>query len=552
MSSSEAVVAPRSVVHAARQQPPDSTVALPDDEPPLSALPVRRITHALWERTARVLPSATPLRARQRNLGLVTAALETAGIDYFAVPGRDDLTSVVGVALLDRDRACTALRRLCQETQGYVSVLHPPPPVRSTPSDGGDKTVWDAMEDPRILRMTWYWTEPTERLILGPEHGCDVEFWRRDAGTRLVSPRPNRVTRIVPVGRSTATIAAQRFTRLADGSDITLPPVRSRPEFDNATPDSVDFPIDVVYTWVDGTDPAWQRRRAEASGKVYHEEAASDARYISRDELKYSLRSLYLYAPWVRHIYIVSDDQAPPWLNLAHPKVSVVDHRDIFTDPEVLPVYNSHAIESQLHHIDGLSQQFLYFNDDMFIGHPVTPQRFFDGNGLSRFFHADSHVPIGPITETDTPVDAACKNNRRLLRDMFGKTISQTFQHAPYALRRDVMADIEAQFPVEHARTASSRFRDLHDLSIPSSMQHYYGYFTGRAVAGSIRSVYIQLAVADLQQRLDRLLARRDAESFCLNDAYSTAEDLERQNAILLPFLESYFPVPSPYEIQPG
>ena len=82
--------------------------------------------------------------------------------------------------------------------------------------------------------------------------------------------------------------------------------------------DDVSFPIDAVYTWVDGADPVWRRRFDAAvaadSGHEYHDEARADNRYDSRDELRFSLRSLDMYAPWIRHIYLVTDGQVPAWL----------------------------------------------------------------------------------------------------------------------------------------------------------------------------------------------------------------------------------------------
>lgn len=141
----------------------------------------------------------------------------------------------------------------------------------------------------------------------------------------------------------------------------------------DALPEDVRFPIDVVYTWVDGNDPAWRRRRSAYDGG-YHAESANAARYISRDELRYSLRALEQNAPWVRHVHLVTDGQRPAWLNDSHPRLTVVDHSEIFADPAALPTFNSHAIESRLHHIKGLSEHFLYLNDDMFLGRPVTPQ----------------------------------------------------------------------------------------------------------------------------------------------------------------------------------
>jgi hypothetical protein len=313
-------------------------------------------------------------------------------------------------------------------------------------------------------------------------------------------------------------------------------------------PEEITFPIDVVYTWVDGADPAWQRRRAEITGATYHAEAASAARFINRDELRYSLRSLHLNAPWIRNIYIVTDDQVPSWLDSTRQNVRVVSHKEIFSDPAVLPVFNSHAIESQLHHIPGLAEHFIYFNDDMFIGRPLAPQAFFLANGLSKFFLSQGRVPMGPVSVDDTPVDVALKNNRRLIQQRFGVTITQVFQHVPYPLRRSVLAEIENEFPVEYATTMAARFRGLQDLSTVSNLHHYYAFHTARALPGSVKYGYIQLAVPDLAQRLARVLTRRDWDAFCLNDAYSTEAEMAAQHAVLQPFLDAYFPVPSPYE----
>ena len=109
-------------------------------------------------------------------------------------------------------------------------------------------------------------------------------------------------------------------------------------------------PVDIVYTWVDGADPGWRARMhgvmESADLRTTEPSALAESRFTSRDELKFSLRSLEYYASWANHIYIVTDDQVPDWLNTDHPKVSVVDHREIFADPTVLPVFNSHAIES--------------------------------------------------------------------------------------------------------------------------------------------------------------------------------------------------------------
>lgn len=91
---------------------------------------------------------------------------------------------------------------------------------------------------------------------------------------------------------------------------------------------------------------------------------------------RYSLRSLEKNAPWIRHIFIVTNGQVPTWLDTSNPKVSIVTHKEIFKNPKVLPTFSSPSIEMNLHHIRGLSDYFIYFNDDVFLGSPVTPSDF--------------------------------------------------------------------------------------------------------------------------------------------------------------------------------
>lgn len=308
-----------------------------------------------------------------------------------------------------------------------------------------------------------------------------------------------------------------------------------------------------MYTWVDGHDPEWARRRATCAGQAYHEEADNAARYLNRDELRYSLRSLDQYAPWVRTVYLVTDGQVPSWLNAGMPGIRVVSHKEIFDDPSLLPTFNSHAIESQLHHIDGLSEHFLYFNDDVFLGRPVVPQDFFLANGLTRFFPSPVLIPPGEPTESDVPVAAAGKNSRALVEATFGTVISQKMKHTPHALRRSVLYELETRFPAEHHATAGHRFRSLDDVSFVSSLHHYYAFHTARAVPAQVRYAYLDVSHPALATRLETLLARRDKQVFCLNDTVSGDQELDTQQTLLTTFLETYFPVPGPYELdRPG
>ncbi|CAI5735989.1 unnamed protein product [Hyaloperonospora brassicae] len=166
-------------------------------------------------------------------------------------------------------------------------------------------------------------------------------------------------------------------------------------------------PIDVVYTWVNGTDPRWKKEKefwhkhwiASLTGQplpVWGQEADvkgnddsnADNRFRDNEELRYSLRSLEKYAPWVRHIYVVTDGQIPSWLDIASPRISIVKHRDIFMDSGHLPVFSSPAIEWNLDNIPGLSDMFLYFNDDVFLGSPVRPEDFVSQAGVQKAYFA--------------------------------------------------------------------------------------------------------------------------------------------------------------------
>jgi hypothetical protein len=498
-------------------------------------------------RRVHVHDGLTVLGARERNLRITCAALQRAGIRYFLVPGVRDQGSAVGVPEEQRAETLRALRVLLTEEEGYVAAAVPAPRQSTQPLVGSKRSTWDKHGQALVLRLVWFRTEPLSRLYFSDSTSCDVEFWRTEGG-RLVAPSLNRVAGSVRADAPTTLVPVGQFSRLYARPVAGERELPTFAEFVYDQPEDITFPIDLVYTWVDASDPAWAARRAGVVGETYHEESASAARFLNRNELRYSLRSVHANAPWVRDVFVVTDGQRPAWL-ADTPGVQVVDHREIFRSPEVLPTYNSHAIESQLHRIDGLSDHFLYLNDDMFFGRPVTPQTFFLASGLTKVFMSPSRVPMGPVEEGDTPVDAACKNNRALLERRFGRLMSQTFQHTPYALRRDVLAEIETAFPEEHARTAASRFRSTGDLSVTSSLAHYWGLFSGRAVASSLAYSYTQLATPDLGERLTRLLHRRDQDTFCLNDAFSDESEITGQLAVLAPFLDAYFPVRGPYEL---
>ncbi|CAM9251979.1 unnamed protein product, partial [Ectocarpus fasciculatus] len=180
----------------------------------------------------------------------------------------------------------------------------------------------------------------------------------------------------------------------------------------NVRPGLAYDPIDVVYTWVNGSDPVWLKKmhhwrsmlhqpeiveaedlnatsgNATANETSTEEDTHSLNRYRDSNELKFSLRSLQMYAPWIHKIYIVTDNQVPNWLNTMDPRIQMVRHSDIFENASHLPVFSSPAIEAHLHRIPGLTKKFVYFNDDVMLGKSVLPEDFTSVSGVQKFYFA--------------------------------------------------------------------------------------------------------------------------------------------------------------------
>lgn len=150
--------------------------------------------------------------------------------------------------------------------------------------------------------------------------------------------------------------------------------------------------IDFVVTWLDSTDENWQRQYA------YYKERSTGrtepARFRNMDIFRYWFRAVEQYAPWVNKVFLVTNGTFPKWINEEHPKLVLVKHSDYIPE-EFLPTFNSNAIEVFLYRIPGLSEQFVYFNDDFFLNAPVFPETFFrDGLPCDNNAESLQNVPI--------------------------------------------------------------------------------------------------------------------------------------------------------------
>ena len=183
-------------------------------------------------------------------------------------------------------------------------------------------------------------------------------------------------------------------------------------------------PIDFVIIWVDGNDPKWRAVKNQYDPNPEAGEDDQEVRYRDWDNLQYWFRAVEKYTPWVRKIHFVTWGHLPSWLNVNHPKLHIVNHKDYIPE-EYLPTFNSHTIEMNLHRIKGLSEQFVYFNDDMFINKPMKPRDFFVHGKPCDTFAMDciyfGKGSAGPYNGNDMSVINTHFNKKEMLKKNFTK-----------------------------------------------------------------------------------------------------------------------------------
>ena len=226
-------------------------------------------------------------------------------------------------------------------------------------------------------------------------------------------------------------------------------------------PDTIDIDIDIdaVYTWVDSSDPEWLKEMQRF--KTTKTDDTRVQRFKNHDEILYSIRSIEAFAPWIRNIYIVtySKDKYPIWLNIDHPKVHIVPHSEIFKNPFDLPTFNSHSIEANLCNIPGLSDKFLYANDDTFFGKPVSKSDFIDEDGVLLIGRGHT------FEYSEIPGSAygkAWMKLFKLVKDEYGLGNTMTKQsHQIQILDKNILMNMH---PAEIEVTSASRFRSGDDI----------------------------------------------------------------------------------------
>lgn len=339
-----------------------------------------------------------------------------------------------------------------------------------------------------------------------------------------------------------------------------------------------DEPIDFVVTWVDGADKAWLAERnhyLQAEYGISVEEDNGEERYRDWDIFHFWFRSVEQYAPWVRNVYLVTWGHVPQWLKVDAPKLKIIKHED-FIPKEYLPVFSTIPIELNLHRIPGLSEHFVYFNDDMFLNCPVQPEDFFHGglplytavseplrNKNNDAFDHMQYATIGLINKVfrgklkDTIKRAPEKwfascygDSRKWNRLSFDADflLGMCFPHLGVPCRKSTMQKVWDHVPNELDVTCKNRFRTPKDIihQIFSLWEMMEGSFY------PVNRSYHGKHFWNVPQQIDIVvdsIKNKDSRMICINDSQIISkEDFEYSKEILLAAFTEAFPQKSSFE----
>ena len=305
--------------------------------------------------------------------------------------------------------------------------------------------------------------------------------------------------------------------------------------------------IDLVYAWVDSKDPEWRKNFAAARSRRGRDrgDAVAEGRFYSNDELRYSLRSVAMHAPWAGTIHIVSNCRPPAWLDAGHARLRWVPHEQIL-DVDCLPTFNSHAIEASLHLVPGVSEHFLYLNDDFFALDTLAPSDFVNENGTLNANLEPLAVVNSTLDEAAPDYLNAARNGAELLYRRHGYYPARLHKHAPYSLKRSLLEQIESEFADAVAATRRAQFRSLTDISVASFLAHHYGFVRREVAYAGYPAELVSSSDPFFALGMRRLAGSNPRPKIvCLNEGGTPSD---RWRRLLCRFMSEQFPIPAPWE----
>lgn len=330
-----------------------------------------------------------------------------------------------------------------------------------------------------------------------------------------------------------------------------------------------NYDIDAVILWVDGNDTEWQKERDK-----YIVDKTQDYRvnrYRDWENLQYIFRGIEKFAPWVRKVFFVTCGHFPQWLNLNCEKLVFVKHSD-FIPKQYLPTFSSQAIDLNLHRIPGLSEHFIYFNDDMFLTDYVKPSDFFK-NGLPRDVFSERPIFAGNGVFSHNILNIFEILNRHfkrkeILRKNIGKILAPQYgrlffynllwyfypykkfcalynNHLPMGYRKSTFEKVWSMENEILTQTVSNKFRSVTDVN--QFIFNYWELLTGEFVPTNMdRQGKLYLIKDRDNEKLYKAICCQKHKRICINDECSevvyaeTKENLKQCFEKILPGKCSY------------
>ncbi len=328
--------------------------------------------------------------------------------------------------------------------------------------------------------------------------------------------------------------------------------------------------IDFVVTWVDPSDKEWLKKKrsfekAQGVGTDITTTDNRDVRYRDYGFFKYFFRCIEKNAPWVHRIFLVTDGQIPDFMRASHPKLKVIDHRD-FIPEEYLPTFNSSPIELNLHRIPGLSEHFVYFNDDMFLTDAAEPEDFFvEGKPLDMF----ALQPV--VANPDNPVMTRVLQNEALILSKHFDKRSYILHNIPgvfkpgYPVKNFVYNALELAFPrftgfynvhgpmnlckstfeklwnlegEALSATCSNKFRS--DSDVPIYVFKDYQKLTGNYHPVNMERDFGYYELSDSNRRLCHDIRKHTHKFICINDPNRDFNVKKARKQVIKAFQSAY------------
>ena len=314
--------------------------------------------------------------------------------------------------------------------------------------------------------------------------------------------------------------------------------------------------IDVVYLWVNSNDIKWQKKRRNSFDIFLNNDkdnialyANTDGRFRDNGELIFNLRCLENFFPKHGHVYIVTDEQRPEWLS-QNKNVTIIDHKDIIPN-KVNSIFASANIESYIHHIPNLSENFFYLNDDIFFGMPVDKQWWFDKE-LKYFYDNEPHDEYSELQSMLlSPINASIQS-KLWLKEKYKNYKHQNIAlaHAPRPYKKSLLFKIEREAIDLFNKVRSTNFRSWKTPAVlvdfvPRWLEHH-----GYAKIKQMHTLYIESGSNDIETKLDQLTQEfGKIPFFCINDTCDNAEASDKRLLLVKEKLQKILPKKSSFEI---